>query len=82
MFGRKERVGFHDAFAARGGHGTFGHSRPATVEFRRDSDAGGIHGLRGQGSASLQLHPESVRTEDGLSRAGGLLTEVPATWVS
>ncbi|WP_037914031.1 anthranilate synthase family protein [Actinacidiphila yeochonensis] len=79
LFGHRERVGFYNTFAARSDQDKIDHPRLGTVQFSRHSGTGEIHALRGQGFASLQFHPESVLTEDGLSIVGGLLTEVLAT---
>ncbi|MFB7292245.1 anthranilate synthase family protein [Actinacidiphila glaucinigra] len=81
LFGRRQRVGFYNTFAARSGQDKIDHPRLGTVQFSRDSGTSEIHALRGQGFASLQFHPESVLTEDGLRIVGGLLTEVLSTCV-
>ncbi|MGW0296993.1 anthranilate synthase family protein [Streptomyces anthocyanicus] len=81
LFGRRERVGFYNTFAARSGQDKIDHPRLGAVQFSRDSGTDEIHALRGQGFASLQFHPESVLTEDGLRIVGGLLTEVLDTCV-
>ncbi|CAM5328508.1 anthranilate synthase OS=Streptomyces fumanus OX=67302 GN=phzE1 PE=4 SV=1 [Streptomyces fumanus] len=76
LFGRRERVGFYNTFAARGDDDKFDRPGVGVVQASRDAATGEIHALRGQGFASLQFHPESVLTEDGPRIVGGLLTEV------
>ncbi|MFJ2647964.1 anthranilate synthase family protein [Streptomyces sp. NPDC087420] len=76
LFGRRERVGFYNTFAAHADDDTIGHPLLGSVRFSRDKETGEIHAMLGQGFASLQFHPESVLTEDGLRIFGGFLTEV------
>ncbi|MFH8534725.1 anthranilate synthase family protein [Streptomyces tendae] len=82
LFGRRERVGFYNTFAARSDDEEVDHPGLGTVRFSRDGETGEVHALRGQGFASLQFHPESVLTEDGLRIVGGLLTEALGVHVS
>ncbi|MGW4645059.1 anthranilate synthase family protein [Kitasatospora sp. NPDC004289] len=71
LFGRTELVGFYNTFA--------GHSEQdllrlplgdggaeAEVEVSRDPANGQVHALRGPGFRSMQFHPESVLSQDGL----------------
>ncbi|MET9481542.1 anthranilate synthase family protein [Streptomyces sp. NPDC006638] len=76
LFGRRERVGFYNTFAARADDDTLDHPGLGGVRFSRDKETGEIHAMLGEGFASLQFHPESVLTEDGLRIFGGFLTEV------
>ncbi|MEY9811771.1 hypothetical protein RKD21_002028 [Streptomyces albogriseolus] len=46
------------------------------VEVSRDADTGEVHALRGPHFASMQFHPESVLTQDGVRIVGDLLREV------
>ncbi|MFF5759858.1 anthranilate synthase family protein [Streptomyces longwoodensis] len=75
LFGRRERVGFYNTFAARGDGDEIDRPGTGRVQVSRDAETGEIHALRGPGFASLQFHPESVLTEDGPRIVGGLLTE-------
>nr|BFE62212.1 phenazine-specific anthranilate synthase component I [Dactylosporangium thailandense] len=71
LFGRPAKVGFYSTFAAT-------HDRPVLdtaygpVEVARDPANGDVHALRGRSFASLQFHPESVLSQDGI----GLLREL------
>ncbi len=73
FFGRVERCGFYNTFAARSAtdHVVLAAAR-GVAEATRDPDTGEVHGLRGQGFRSLQFHPESVLTENGLDILGEL----------
>lgn len=70
LFGRPERVGFYNAFAA---------VRPAggvaNVEFAADPESGQVHALRSSRMrlAGVQFHPESVLTHNGLGIVRELL---------
>ncbi len=74
LFGTSRRVGFYNTFAA---------ISPADeangVEVSRDPVTGEVHALRGPALCSLQFHPESVLSPDGLDiladTLSALLTE-------
>ncbi|MFG2487223.1 anthranilate synthase family protein [Streptomyces virginiae] len=78
LFGRAERVGFYNTFAAHSCEDK-GESDLGVFEISRDPENGEVHALRGPGFRSLQFHPESVLTEDGPRIVGealaGLLGE-------
>ncbi|MGW6573757.1 anthranilate synthase family protein [Streptomyces sp. NPDC054945] len=80
LFGRAERVGFYNTFAAHSREDK-GESAFGVFEISRDPENGEVHALRGPGFRSLQFHPESVLTEDGPRIVGealaGLLGEGP-----
>ncbi|MCC8341045.1 anthranilate synthase family protein [Streptomyces sp. R1] len=76
LFGTRERVGFYNTFAARGESDKLDHPELGPVEVSRDPATGEVHALRGAGFASVQFHPESVLTEDGVRIVGELLTGV------
>ena len=76
LFGRRTRVGFYNTFAARAEADEFepaGLAGPVAVS--RDRETGEVHALRGPGFASMQFHPESVLTADGV----GILREALLT---
>ncbi|HEX6074668.1 MAG TPA: anthranilate synthase family protein [Micromonosporaceae bacterium] len=65
-FGRPERVGFYNTFAARCDSDRFKPSGiSGTVEVSRDPATGQVYALRGERFAALQFHPESLLTENG-----------------
>lgn len=68
LFGRPERVGFYNTFAARCAEPEFvpAGACPGPVEAARDAGTGEVHALRGPGFASMQFHPESLLTRDGV----------------
>ncbi|GAA2231066.1 anthranilate synthase family protein [Streptomyces nogalater] len=76
LFGRPERVGFYNTFAAHSDADRFAHPEYGTVEVSRDPATGEVHALRAPGFASMQFHAESVLTVDGPRIIGSLLTEV------
>ncbi|MDR7301963.1 anthranilate synthase family protein [Haloactinomyces albus] len=66
LFGKMERVGFYNTFAARSDRDLF-HvpSIGQTVRATREPGTGEIHSLRGPWFRSVQFHPESLLTYDG-----------------
>ncbi|WP_240137847.1 anthranilate synthase family protein [Streptomyces sp. MUM 178J] len=73
LFGRTVRVGFYNTFAARAGDDK-AETDVGVVEVSRDRATGEVYALRGPGFRSLQFHPESVLTEDGVRILGEALT--------
>ncbi|MGO4634189.1 anthranilate synthase family protein [Streptomyces sp. 2RAF24] len=65
LFGRRERVGFYNTFAARGPADRTVVDGVGAVELSRDPETGEVHALRGPHFTTLQFHPESVLTRDG-----------------
>ncbi|WP_200261990.1 anthranilate synthase family protein [Streptomyces sp. HSG2] len=66
LFGRRERVGFYNAFAARSPEARIRVAGVGPVEIARDPENEEVHALRGGHFASLQFHPESVLTQNGV----------------
>ncbi|WP_370947254.1 anthranilate synthase family protein [Amycolatopsis sp. cg5] len=66
LFGRREKVGFYNTFAAESHAGAFALPGFGWVEVSRDAATGEVHALRGRDFASLQFHPESLLTADGV----------------
>ncbi|MER7395015.1 anthranilate synthase family protein [Streptomyces sp. NPDC000151] len=65
LFGRAERVGFYNTFAAVSHEDRVEVDGVGTVEVSRDRATGEVHALRGPHFASMQFHAESVFTQDG-----------------
>ncbi|MGK5640829.1 anthranilate synthase family protein [Streptomyces sp. URMC 126] len=65
LFGRAERVGFYNTFAAHSDRDEVEVDGVGTVRVSRDPDTGEVHALRGPHFASMQFHAESVLTQDG-----------------
>jgi 2-amino-4-deoxychorismate synthase len=82
FFGRSELVGFYNTFSARSTADLFVcPQREGTVEVLREASTGEVHALRGPGFTSVQFHPASVLTRDGVRILGdvlGALAEQPA----
>ncbi|MGK4581616.1 anthranilate synthase family protein [Kitasatospora sp. HPMI-4] len=76
LFGRRERVGFYNTFAAVSSEDKIESDVAGVVEVCRDIESGEVHALRGAGFASMQFHAESVLTKDGVRIVGDLLAEV------
>ncbi|MFD0272042.1 anthranilate synthase family protein [Streptomyces sp. NPDC127106] len=79
LFGRRERVGFYNTFAAQSTADAVEVPGVGTVEVCRETETGEVHALRGPGFRSMQFHAESVLTEDGIrivsEALSGLLSE-------
>lgn len=73
LFGRNELVGFYNSFAAYADHPVDG------VHTEADPGDGEVHALAGRHFVSLQFHPESVLTADGLRILEGALHQVVGT---
>jgi 2-amino-4-deoxychorismate synthase len=65
LFGRRERVGFYNTFAACSERDRVDVPGVGAAEVCRDPVSHQVHALRGPGFASLQFHAESVLTQDG-----------------
>lgn len=76
LFGHDESVYFYNTFAAYSDVDLVDSPRGGTVEVCRDRITGEVHALRGDGFASVQFHPASVMTRNGLSVLDRLVTEL------
>ncbi|WP_329792599.1 anthranilate synthase family protein [Lentzea sp. DG1S-22] len=67
LFGTRRTVGFYNTFSAVSTADLLRHPLlDGPVEIIRDHDTGEVHALRGRTFASLQFHPESVLSLDGV----------------
>lgn len=73
LFGRRERVGFYNTFAATSAEDKTEADGAGVVEIARDPDDGEVHAMRGTYFASMQFHPESVLTQHGVAITGDLV---------
>jgi phenazine biosynthesis protein phzE len=73
FFGRPERVGFYNTFAARSAVDSAIVPGIGLVDISRDPQTGEVHALRGPHFASMQFHAESVLTQNGPRIIGDLL---------
>jgi phenazine biosynthesis protein phzE len=73
FFGRRETVGFYNAFTARCGNADADRLADRGVAVARDPFSGDVHALRGPGFAGVQFHPESVLTRNGAALVADLL---------
>ncbi|MBF8191535.1 chorismate-binding protein [Nonomuraea sp. K274] len=77
FMGRTELVGFYNTFAARSPADRFPcRAREGMVEVSREVDTGEVHALRGPGFASVQFHPVSVLTHNGVRILGEVLGDL------
>lgn len=77
LFGRTVRVGFYNTFNARSDADEIWCDTLAeTVEVSRDVVTGDVHALRGDGFWSVQFHPESILSEDGVLVLDTVLTDL------
>lgn len=79
LFGRPSRVGFYNSFAAVcPGERFVSDQVPEPLDVSRDPVSGEVHALRGPSVRSLQFHPESLLSQDGIDLLAdaldGLLT--------
>jgi phenazine biosynthesis protein phzE len=74
LFGWPYRVGFYNTYAA-----TVARGLPDGVRAAADQQTGEIHALRGPTFRSMQFHPESVLTENGVEILRRELTSLLAT---
>ncbi|WP_329383797.1 anthranilate synthase family protein [Streptomyces sp. NBC_01351] len=78
FFGRPERVGFYNTFAARSSVDSAIIPGIGLVDISRDPRSGEVHALRGPHFASMQFHAESVLTLGGPRITGDLLASLTA----
>ncbi|MET9323153.1 anthranilate synthase family protein [Streptomyces sp. NPDC003038] len=78
FFGRPERVGFYNTFAARSAVDSAIVPGIGLVDISRDPRTGEVHALRGPHFASMQFHAESVLTQNGPRITGELLASLTA----
>jgi phenazine biosynthesis protein phzE len=68
LFGSRARVGFYNTFAAMSGTDEFEcPGRAYRVQVSRDPSTGEVYALRGPHFRSIQFHPESVLSPDGIT---------------
>jgi phenazine biosynthesis protein phzE len=71
LFGRAERVGFYNTFAAQSPG-----EPPPGVDATVDAASREVHAVRGKGFAGIQFHTESILTTDGLEILRRLLRDL------
>ncbi|MEU7956093.1 anthranilate synthase family protein [Micromonospora humida] len=78
LFGVPRRVAFYNTFTGRCPTSLLPPGRhPGTVQVSRDPATGDVYALRAAGFASVQFHPESILTEDGVGILRELLRVLP-----
>lgn len=78
LFGKREKVGFYNTFAAFSEHDKQLVDGLGVVEVSRDERTGEVHAVRGPGFASMQFHAESILTVDGPRILGDAIAEALA----
>jgi phenazine biosynthesis protein phzE len=76
LFGSVERVGFYNTFAAHSREDKVDCEGVGVVEVARDEQTGEVHALRGPHFVSMQFHPESLLTREGVRIAATAVKEV------
>jgi len=71
LHGRRVRVGYYNTFAA-----VAGPAGLPGVQIAAEPDTGEVHALRGPGFSSVQFHPESLLSPDGLDVLAGLARDL------
>ncbi|MFF0743359.1 anthranilate synthase family protein [Streptomyces sp. NPDC004111] len=74
LFGAPRTVGFYNSFTAVCGDPEAAELAAHGIEVARDPGTGEVHGLRGAGFASVQFHPESVLSLEGVDVVRDLLS--------
>jgi phenazine biosynthesis protein phzE len=74
LFGQSQRVGFYNTFVANANADRLAVVGLSQVEVSRDRSSGDVHALRSTTFSSVQFHPESLLTENGIEILA-LLTE-------
>ncbi|MFG2821042.1 anthranilate synthase family protein [Kitasatospora sp. NPDC048365] len=73
LFGTRRTVGFYNTFTAKCDDTDAARLAADGIEVSRDPRTHDVHALRGPGFATLQFHPESVLTRDGVHIVADLL---------
>lgn len=76
VFGTRQVVGFYNTFSVHSRQDRLDCGDVGVVEVSRDHETGEVHALRGHQFVSVQFHPESVLTQDGVRIVSTLLKEV------
>lgn len=76
LFGSAQHVGFYNTFSARSGDDKLEHHEVGVVTVSRDHHTDEVFALRGQCFASLQFHPESVLTRNGVAILSFVIEEL------
>ncbi|MFD6826124.1 chorismate-binding protein [Streptomyces sp. NPDC060085] len=66
LFGKNQKVGFYNTYTARCHDVDSERLTSMGIEVSRDHQTGNVYALRGPGLASVQFHPESVLTRNGI----------------
>ncbi len=82
LFDRKARVGFYNTFASQSPTATVKCVGLPDIETSRDEETNQVHALRGANFRSIQFHPESVLSPDGLSILHDMVRELLITEVA
>lgn len=68
LFGIKEKVGFYNSYIAESNQSVmqFGSKELNIIEISRNHNSKEVYGLKGEHFVSLQFHPESLLTQNGI----------------
>ncbi|HTZ43312.1 MAG TPA: chorismate-binding protein [Jatrophihabitans sp.] len=76
LAGRRRQVGFYNTFAAVAGQDRIAVAGVGEVWLTRDPASGEVHAMSGPHFASMQFHPESILTRQGLDIISDIFREV------
>lgn len=77
LFGERVQVGFYNTFSARSATSSFRcDGVDGVVEVSRDASTDEVYALRGAQFRSLQFHPESILSPDGVGILRALVLEL------
>lgn len=82
LFDRKVRVGFYNTFASHSNKPTLRCVGLPEIEISRDEQTGQVHALRSTTFRSIQFHPESILSPDGLPILHDMVKELLVTEVA
>ncbi|BFV59752.1 phenazine-specific anthranilate synthase component I [Kitasatospora sp. CMC57] len=81
LFGTRRTVGFYNTFTSRCTDADAARLALEGIEVARADDSTDVHALRGPGFVTLQFHPESVLTREGVVLVAELLAGMGAVMV-
>jgi hypothetical protein len=82
LFGHEVRVGFYNTFASHCETPTTQCVGVPAIEVARDEQTGEVHALRSANFRSVQFHPESILSPDGLNILKDMVKALLATEIA
>lgn len=76
LFGDKERVGFYNSYTGISTTNKYSTDQLGVIEISRDEITNEVYALRGEAFSSMQFHPESILTQNGVDILEKRLVEI------